>query len=369
MRTRMGRHLAGEGGGTMRRSVSVLPLHYGRAPSWLFEKMKRLSAAIMEIIVLEFGPEEFLARVADPIWFQAMGCVVGFDWHSSGVTTTLCGALKEGLSSFDDDFPVAVCGGKAKRAIATPQELSAYGEKWGVDVSPFIEMSRLCAKIDNAAIQDGYSLYHHVFFLTKGGEWAIVQQGMSGEKKTARRYQWLSREHLDVVSEPHTGITCNERDRVLNFVAKESLVSREAVVEFSREDPDNMAKTWKKIALEMPRRHYITAADIDEKRLIKTWRMIHESQPETFKDLIALRGVGPRTISALALVSELVYEAPPSFNDPARFGFAHGGKDGHPFPVDKKTYESSIEFLKSCLDKACVGDKDKLNAFRRLSRF
>lgn len=363
----MGRAVTDEMGGSMRRLVSSLPLHYGRAPSWLFERMKRLSAAIMEIIILEFGPEEFLARVADPLWFQAMGCVVGFDWHSSGVTTTLCGALKEGLSSFGDDVPLAICGGKAKRAMRTPQELTVYGERWGIDVTPFIEMSRLCAKIDNTAIQDGYNLYHHVFFLTKSGGWAIVQQGMNGEEKRARRYQWLSRENLDLISDPHTGITCDERRRVLNFAAKESLLSREAVIAFTRQEPDDMVKEWRKIALKMPKRHYITAADVDEKRLARTWRIIHESQPETFKDLIAIRGVGARTVSALALVAELIYGAPPSFADPARFSFAHGGKDGHPFPVDKKTYENSIEFLKSCLDKARVGDKDKLNAFKRLS--
>ena len=167
----------------MKRSITSLPLHYGKAPAWLFQKMKRLSAAIMEIIIMEFGPEEFLARISDPLWFQAMGCVVGFDWHSSGVTTTLCGALKEGLASLGEDVPLAICGGKAKRAIRTPEELTVYGERWGIDVSNFIEMSRLCAKIDNAAIQDGHTIYHHTFLFTKKGEWAIVQQGMNGVER------------------------------------------------------------------------------------------------------------------------------------------------------------------------------------------
>ncbi|MBP1746379.1 MAG: hypothetical protein H6Q54_994 [Deltaproteobacteria bacterium] len=352
----------------MKRSITSLPLHYGKAPAWLFQKMKRLSAAIMEIIIMEFGPEEFLARISDPLWFQAMGCVVGFDWHSSGVTTTLCGALKEGLSALGDDSPLAICGGKAKRAIRTPDELTLCGEKWGMDVSRFIQMSRLCAKIDNAAIQDGHTIYHHTFLLTKKGEWAIIQQGMNGAERTARRYQWLSRDNLDVVSEPHSGITCDKETDVLNLVAKESLGARDAVVDFAKEHPDTMMRTWRTITLEMPKRHYISPMDFDEKRLQKTWRGIYEVQPKTFQDLIGIRGVGPRTISALALVSELVYNTPPSFQDPARFSFAHGGKDGYPFPVDKKTYEKSIDFLKMCLDKSKVGDREKITAFKRLSR-
>lgn len=351
----------------MKRTITSLPLHYGKAPAWLFQKMKRLSAALIEIIVLEFGPEEFLTRIADPVWFQALGCVAGFDWHSSGLTTTLCGALKEGLNSLEEELPIAICGGKAKRAMQTPHELQHYGEKWGIDVSYFINMSRLCAKIDNTAIQDGYNLYHHTFIFTRKGAWAIVQQGMSGVERKARRYQWLSRENLDVTSEPHTGITCDERKNVLNLVAKESDGARGSIVDFVKEYPDTMIKTWNEISLTMPERHYIKPADINEKRLFKMFSVIHESQPASFKDLIQIQGVGPRTVSALALISELVYKTPPSFKDPARFSFAHGGKDGYPFPVQKKTYEQSIEFLKMCIDKAKLGDRDKLEALRKLS--
>jgi hypothetical protein len=348
------------------RSITSLPLHGGKAPGWLFAKMKRLSAALIEIILLEFGPEEFLRRIADPHWFQAMGCVVGFDWHSSGVTTTLCGALKEGLTLLGDEMPIAICGGKAKRAIETPKDIALYGDRWGVDTSRFVSLSRLCAKIDNTAIQDGYSLYHHTFIFTKNGEWAIVQQGMNGEKKNARRYQWLSRDNLDLFSDPHTGITCDDRADVLNYVAKESETARDSTIDFVRGNPDTMIKTWNDIALSMPDKHYISASDFNTKRLHKMFRTIHEAGPETFKDLIEIHGVGPRTVSALALVSELVYKTPPSFEDPARFSFAHGGKDGYPFPVDKKTYEHSIDILKSCLDKAKMGDRDKLDAFKRL---
>ncbi|HVN95261.1 MAG TPA: DUF763 domain-containing protein [Syntrophorhabdaceae bacterium] len=351
----------------MKRQITSLPLHGGKAPAWLFAKMKRLSAALIEVIVLEFGPEEFLRRIADPVWFQAMGCVVGFDWHSSGVTTTLCGALKEGLLTLGDEMPIAICGGKAKRAIETPRDIMLYGEKWAVDTEHLVSLSRLCAKIDNTAIQDGYNLYHHTFVFTRSGEWAIVQQGMNTEKKDARRYQWLSRDNLDLLSDPHTGITCDGRGPVLDYTASQSSAARKSAVDFAREDPDTMVKVWKDIALSMPSRHYISSGDFNEKRLFSMFRTIHESGPETFKDLIEIRGVGPRTVSALALVSELVYKTPPSFEDPARFSFAHGGKDGHPFPVDKKTYEHSIEFLKSCLDKAKMGDRDKLDAFKRLS--
>jgi uncharacterized protein len=331
--------------------------------------MTRLSVAIAEIICLEFGTGELLARIADPIWFQAMGCAVGFDWHSSGLTTTLCGALKEGLAAMGDDAPVAVCGGKAKRAAHTPDELELYGEKWGIDASGFISLSRLCAKIDNSAIQDGYSLYHHTFIISRTGQWAVVQQGMNTRQRTARRYQWLWKENLDFTCEPHTGITCDRRNEVLNLVARESEGTRGAVVDFVKRPPEEMTKAWKEIALSMPDRHYISPQDINQTRLFKIFQAAHEAEPDTFKDLIQIRGLGPKTLSALSLVSELVYEKPPSFNDPARFSFAHGGKDGHPFPVARNTYEESIDFLRTCLDKAKIGDRDKLDAFRKLSAF
>jgi len=352
----------------MKRSVTSLPLHTGRAPAWLFDKMKRLCGALTEIMVMEYGTRELLTRLADPLWFQALGCVVGFDWHSSGLTTTLCGALKEGLTTLGDDVPLAVCGGKAKRAIKTPDDIRHYGEKWGIDVSDMITMSRLCAKIDNTAVQDGYSLYHHTFIFTPDGSWAIIQQGMSGEKKDARRYQWLWRDNLDIMSDPHTGITCDRTQEVLNFVAGQSRDARNAIVEFAAEDPDKMTETWHDVALSMPKRHYISAGDVNTGRLVKAFKTIHEAHPQSFRDLIEIRGVGPRTMGALALVSELVYNAPPSFKDPARFSFAHGGKDGYPFPVDRPTYEHSIDFLKICIDKAKMGDRDKMDAFRRMAK-
>jgi hypothetical protein len=352
----------------MKRSVTSLPLHTGRAPAWLFDKMKRLCGALTEIIVIEYGPRELLARLADPLWFQALGCVVGFDWHSSGLTTTLCGALKEGLATLGDDVPLAICGGKAKRAIKTPDDIRVYGERWGIDVADMITMSKLCAKIDNTAVQDGYNLYHHTFLFTPDGSWAIIQQGMNGGKKDARRYQWLSRDNLDIMSDPHTGITCDRTQEVLNFVASQSADARGAVVDFASQDPDSMARTWQDIALSMPKRHYISAGDVNTGRLVKAFKTIHDAHPQSFMDLLEIRGVGPRTMGALALVSELVYNTPPSFKDPARFSFAHGGKDGYPFPVDRPTYEHSIDFLKTCIDKAKMGDRDKIDAFKRLGK-
>lgn len=353
----------------MKRSVTSLPLHYGKAPAWLFGRMKELSAAIAALIVEEFGAQEFLNRIADPVWFQALGCVVGFDWHSSGLTTTLCGALKEGIGRFGDEMPIAICGGKGRVAIRTPQELADRGARWGINADRFIAMSRLCAKVDSSLVQDGYDIYHHVFVLSKDGSWAVVQQGMNGKERTARRYQWLSREDLDPTCEPHSGVTCDRTEKVLNLVAGEGEGVREATLDFIKEDPDRMTRTWNDVALAMPDRHYIKAADVDERRLSRIFRTIHESEATTYKDLLSIKGVGARTLAALTLVSEIVYEKPPSFRDPARFSFAHGGKDGIPFPVDRKTYDHSIAFLKDCLDKARLKDKEKIDAFRRLSRY
>lgn len=352
----------------MKRAVTTLPLHTGRAPRWLFQRMVRLSAAIAELVILEQGAAELVRRIADPVWFQALGCAVGFDWHSSGVTTTLCGALKEGLSH-DSDAPVAVCGGKAARGRATPEDISRYASLWGVDSSSLVEISRMCAKIDSSLLQDGYGIYHHTFVFDREGHWAVVQQGLNREARTARRYQWFSRDNLDLFSDPHAGITCDTRDKVLNLVASDSEGARAAAVDFVSQDPDRMTQTWKKIALSMPKRHYISAVDVDERRLAKVFRLLHESDSETYRDIVAVRGVGPKTLAALALVSELVYETPPSFMDPARFSFAHGGKDGHPFPVDKKTYDRTIDSLQVCLDKARIGDREKIDALRRLSQY
>lgn len=331
--------------------------------------MKQLSGAVASLIIMEFGAREFIRRMADPVWFQALGCVAGFDWHSSGLTTTLCGAIKEGVSLMGDELPIAICGGKGRSSLRTPAELKSFEERWGVDMDGFVEMSRICAKIDNSLVQDGHDLYHHTFICSPEGDWAVVQQGMNTEEKTARRYQWFSREGLDVLNEPHSGVTCDRTERVLNLVARESAPVHRATMDFVKETPDRMAKTWKQIALSMPARHYIAPADVDQGRLAKIFAVIHESGAGDYRDLIGIRGVGPRTLAALTLVAEVVYDARPSYRDPARFSFAHGGKDGYPFPVDRRTYDHSISFLKECLDKAKVNDKEKIDAFRRLARY
>ncbi|MCS7280676.1 MAG: DUF763 domain-containing protein [Desulfobacterota bacterium] len=352
----------------MRRKVTLLPLHHGKAPSWLFERMVKFACSVMEIILFEYNPHEFLKRISDPIWFQAFGSAAGFDWHSSGLTTTVCAAIKE-ASLVLPDLPIAICGGKAKKALETPKEIIFYGEKWGIDVDSLIEKSRLCAKIDNVLLQDGYDLYHHTFIFTKDGSWAVIQQGLNETSRMARRYQWLSSENLDLVADPHTGITCDKTHTVLNLATKESKKAQEAMLDFVRQDPDLMMKDLKKITLSMPERHYISKDDLDMERLKKILTLIHENQPESYVDLIKIYGVGKKTIAALSLVSELIYQSPPSFKDPARFSFAHGGKDGHPYPVNRKVYDETIEFLKSAIEKAKLKDREKLDAMRRLSMF
>ncbi len=353
----------------VRREVTTLPLHTGRAPRWLFERMVNFVSAIIEIIVYEFGSREFLRRISDPIWFQALGCAAGFDWHSSGLTTTLCGAIKEAVLRLGEDVPLAVCGGKGKRALETPREILIFGDKWGFDADSLIEKSRLCAKIDNVLIQDGYDLYHHTFIFTKDGDWAVIQQGMNEKKRSARRYQWLSRDDLDFTQDPHTGVTCDLTGLILNLASRESEDARLAMLDFVRNDPHVMIGTLKKIQLEMPQRHYISPDDIDLKRLEKILTLIHEKEPKRYIDMVKIEGVGKRTVAALSLVAELVYTSPPSFKDPARFSFAHGGKDGHPFPVEKKVYDETIQFLKSAIETAKIGDREKIEAFRRLSLF
>ncbi|MCX7858335.1 MAG: DUF763 domain-containing protein [Deltaproteobacteria bacterium] len=353
----------------MQRKVTVLPLHTGFAPRWLFERMVKFVSAVTEIIVYEFGPYEFLRRIADPIWFQAFGCAAGFDWHSSGLTTTVCGALREGLLRLSKEIPIAICGGKAKKALDTPKDILSYGERWGIDVQALIEKSRLCAKIDNVLLQDGYDLYHHTFIFTKKGEWAVIQQGMNEASKTARRYQWLSVEGLDLTQDPHTGVTCDRTGLILNLASKESKPAQDAMLDFVKHDPETMMETLKKVTMTMPKRHYITKNDIDEQRLKRILTVIHEADPKRYIHMVNIQGVGKKTMAALSLVSELVYKSPPSFRDPARFSFAHGGKDGHPYPVNRKVYDETIEFLKNAIDKAKLGDKEKINALRRLSLF
>lgn len=355
----------------MRTGIANLPLHYGTPPSWLFEKMIRLSREILKVIVSEFSLDEFLMRISDPYWFQAFGCVLGFDWHSSGLTTTVCGALKEAIKGQEKDFGLFICGGKGKASRRTPEEILNYGEKIGKDLTSLVYASKMAAKVDNNAIQDGYQLYHHTFFFTKSGKWAVVQQGMGRDFGVnagwARRYHWQSDNLSDFVCEPHTGIASNHKGIALNMVAKDSNKCRLVSVSLTKEKPEKLIKYVKKLEiLKLPRKHQVFTKNLNTKYLAKIFLSTYKNQPENYEQLLGIPGVGSKTIRALALISELIYGVPPSFKDPARFSFAHGGKDGIPYPVDKKTYEKSIEFLKIALSKAKIGDKDKIRAFSQL---
>jgi len=351
-----------------RTGVAQLPLHYGAAPRWLFERMTRLARQVTLVIVEEFGPQEVLAKLSDPLWFQAFGCVLGFDWHSSGVTTTVCGALKEGLRGLEKDSGLFVAGGKGKTSRKTPQELEAFGERFGFEPAGLVYASRLAAKVDSAALQDGYQLYHHTFVFSGDGAWTVIQQGMNEATRWARRYHWLSADVDDFVCEPHKAICSDERGVVLNMVAEESGECRDLSARLAGENPDKLVGELKRLqTLELPERHHLEASDIHPDKLAKIFLKTYERQPEDFERLLGMEGVGAKTIRALALVSELVYGAKASVRDPARFSFAHGGKDGHPYPVDRRTYDRSIEALRAAVERAKLGQREKLEALRRLA--
>lgn len=352
-----------------RTGVANLPLHSGRAPRWLFDRMKLLAKELSTVIVEEFGPAEFLRRLSDPYWFQSFGCVLGFDWHSSGVTTTVCGAIKEGLKGLEKDLGLYVCGGKGGTSRKTPVEIKDYAEKYNFDPTSLIYASKMSAKVDSAAVQDGYQLYHHTFIFTNGGLWTVVQQGMNEKTRYARRYHWLGEEVDDFVCEPHSGI-CSEiqENFVLNMVAQESEGAREMSVFLSHERPRRLIEDIKRAKeLKFPSHHQVLIDDLDPERLSKIFLKTYEGCARDFETLLGMGGVGPKTIRALALLSELIYGARPSFKDPARYSFAHGGKDGHPYPVDRKTYDRSIEILRKAVKKAKLGNREKLEALHRLS--
>jgi hypothetical protein len=351
-----------------RTGVANLPLHYGTAPRWLFERMTGLARQITLVIVEEYGPQEVLAKLSDPLWFQAFGCVLGFDWHSSGVTTTVCGALKEGLRGLEKDSGLFVAGGKGKTSRKTPQELELFGDRYGFEPSGLVYASRMAAKVDSAGLQDGYQLYHHTFVCSGDGAWTVIQQGMNEASRWARRYHWLSSGVDDFVCEPHSAICSDGRGVVLNMVAQESDECRDLSARLAGERPDKLVGELKRLqTLEMPERHHLEPSDIHPDKLAKIFLKTYERQPQGFECLLGMEGVGAKTIRALALVSELVYGAKASVRDPARFSFAHGGKDGHPYPVDRRTYDRSIEALRVAVERAKLGRREKLEALRRLA--
>jgi uncharacterized protein len=351
----------------MRRSGHAdLPLHGGRVPAWLAERMTRLGTAISESILLHYGPSELLARLSDPFWFQALGSVMGMDWHSSGVTTSVIGALKRGLNPRAQELGVYICGGRGKHSRKTPDELRAVAEKTGLNGEALARTSRLTARIDNNAIADGFQIYLHAFVLTAEGEWAVVQQGLNDAAGLARRYHWHSATVRDFTCAPHAAIEGAPQGEIMNLVDADARPAQGALIEISQQLPEI---TIRDLKLAMPRHHDLRAENVDLKRLGAVLAVAYERDLHDFAELLLVEKLGPRTLQSLALIAEVVHGAPVRFSDPARFSFAHGGKDGHPFPVPLKTYDASLSVLRRALDSARAGDSDKLDGMRRLDQF
>jgi len=353
-----------------RTGIANLPLHYGKVPPWLFDRMVKLAREIAIAIISDFGPEEMLRRLSHPYWFQALGCILGYDWHSSGVTTTLCGALKEGLKGLEKDLGLFVAGGKGKTSRKTPSEIESWGNIISLDPTPLVYASRMSAKVDSAAVQDGYQLYHHTFLFSKNGSWAVIQQGMNETNRYARRYHWLGETVTNFVNEPHAAILSEARGQALNLVAAESEPARTTITDIAIDQkPESIVADLKRLkTLNLPPHHYLTTQDLHPDSLSRILLSTYERQPKDFEQLLGLQGVGPKTIRALSLISELVYGVAPSYRDPAHYSFAHGGKDGIPYPVDRKTYDQSIELLRKAISKAKIGLSEKNEAVRRLNR-
>ncbi len=365
----------------MRRRIADLPLHTGKAPRWLFERMHRLAGAIVELIVADRGPGEMLERLADPFWFQAFGCVLGFDWHSSGLTTVTCGAVAEAYRRSGGGLGIHVAGGKGAVSRETPQRIERIAQRRALPGDRLIHASRLSAKVDSSAVQDGFDIYAHFFFFTDAGDWCVVQQGMNDASGYARRYHWLGNTVTDFVCEPHHAVASDpvpDPAGLLNMTAAQAVRARDLTAELARMRPDRLLREITVgESLFLPRHHAVLPADIDPRRLHRVLSLAHHHQPPDFAGLLRIPGVGPRTIRSLALIAELVYGVSPprqdvsrrwSPADPATFSYAHGGKDGHPFPVDRATYDRSIALLEQAVRGARVGPAQRDEALYRLSR-
>lgn len=350
----------------MKRSGSAdLPLHNGHVPKWLAERMARLGLAITESIITEYGRHEVLRRLSDPFWFQSFGAVLGMDWHSSGITTSVMGALKRAINPHAKDLGIYICGGKGKFSRETPAELLKIGERTGMDAHHLVRCSKLSAKVDNTAVQDGFQLYLHCFVVSTDGDWTVIQQGMRDDTATARRYHWHSPNLTSFVEEPHSGICGPNQGEILNMVAKEAVPAQNGILHITQEQPERMMQEVQQLIL--PAHHDVRSEDVDLKRLGTILWLAHDKQPRDFEELLLLEGVGPRTLQSLALVSEVIHGTPSRFKDPARFSFAHGGKDGHPFPVPTKVYDETIHTLKAAVEKAKIGLSDKQDAIKALT--
>jgi hypothetical protein len=351
----------------MKRSGTAdLPLHGGRVPPWLASRMTELGTAIAEQVILNYGQSGFLTRLSDPFWFQAYGTVMGMDWHSSGITTSVLGALKRGMNPRFPELGLMFCGGRGRHSVRTPDELRAFSLKNGLDGDALARTSRLTARVDNNAVADGFQLYLHSFAITKSGEWVVVQQGMNPENHLARRYHWHSATVRDFVSEPHTAIVGKPLGEILNLVDARAVKAQDALLSIAKGPITSVLNDARKLV--MPTHHDVRAEDIDLKRLGAVLAVAHEQDLRDFASLLLVEGLGPRTLQSLALIAEVVHGAPSRFSDPARFSFAHGGKDGHPFPVPLKTYDESLAVLRRSLNAARLGYLEKLEGFRRLDR-
>ncbi|MGN6281616.1 DUF763 domain-containing protein, partial [Frateuria sp.] len=372
---------------TRRSGSADLPLHGGRVPRWLADRMTRLGALMAEAIVREYGRDEFLRRLAHPFWFQSFGAVMGMDWHSSGITTSVIGALKRGLAPLSGELGIHVCGGRGKHSRATPGELVAIGEKVGFDGSALAGASRLVAKVDSAAVQDGFDLYLHGFVVSDDGQWVVVQQGMNGERRQARRYHWLSENLKSFVDDPHAAVDGPGQGRIVNLADHRAQASRLAQLELlGTLGPDGVAREFSRIEgkppaappidaplqlgllphLVMPDHHDVRGSDVVVRRLHGALAAAAECGPKDFTELLQVPGVGARTVRALAMVAEVLHGTPCRFSDPARFSLAHGGKDRHPFPVPLRVYDETVRLLKSAVQHAKLGREEELAALKRL---
>lgn len=350
----------------MKRSGSAdLPLHGGHVPLWLSERMAKLGLAIVETIAMEFSTAEVISKLANPFWFQSFGAVMGMDWHSSGITTSVLGALKKSVNPHAKELGIYICGGKGKNSMKTPEELITVGNRTGLNGIELAGLSRLTAKVDNTAIQDGFQLYQHNFIVNTQGDWCVIQQGMNNYTSTARRYHWHSENLQSFINEPHTFIYGENQGQILNLTASNAAETREKSLLIVNEHPDKIIKEMNHLI--MPNHHDVRMKDVNMKRLGAMLWMAHENKPEDFEGLLMLKGMGPRTVQSLALVSEIIYGTPTRFDDPARFSFAHGGKDGHPFPVPVNVFDETITTLQSAIQRSKIGNSDKMHAIQKLS--
>ena len=382
----------------MQRGIATFTLDYGKCPRWLFERMVKLGREMTGVLVAEFGPNEFIRRIADPVWFQALGTVLAFDWNASGLTTILTAALKEAIRGQEKDLGVFICGGKGKTSRKTPEEITAWADKLSLpdgSVDNLIYNSRMSAKVDNSLVQDGYQIYHHSLFFSRSGSWAVVQQGMNEADASARRYHWFSENVQDLVCEPHTGIVAPaKQQRLLNLTARDSENTRQLSVEFVSSGYSSLMKdieilrkhsselssmvslksrgqqlTLLKLEDTEFKWHPVVNEDFSKSRYLeKILRLVCDTRPENYETLLAVKGVGPKTVRALALVGEVIYGAEPSYEDPARYSFAHGGKDGTPYPVDRDTYDKTISILKTAVEHTRISPYEKDRAIQRLTR-